>query len=186
MEVSVSVAVMVCHLPDLVEYSTTITAPQRCQTLNYFRVYWRGGHIRYPVAVGRRADDVAHLRRHLPRLLRRGRRAAAARHGDTARLLRNPGAALRGTGPHTADDPAGRGRFGEQEPGLARGGPPGGARLDPPPGLPDRPARPARGAHRRGIRGPGGGGSRPRRARPPDAAGPAHPRAGPPGAGDQR
>src|SRR6516165_12597102 len=177
MEVSVSVAVMVCHLPDLIECSTTITAPERCQTLNYFRVYWAGGHIRDPVAVGRRADDVARLRRRLPRLLRRDRRAAPARHRDTARLLRDPGTALRGAGPHAADDPAGRRRFGQQEPGLARGGPPGGARLDPPPGLPDRPAWPARGAHRRGIRGPGGGGPWPRRARPPDAARPAHPRA---------
>src|SRR5215467_6698652 len=147
MAVRVSVAVMILHLPDLIECSTTITIRERCQTLNYFRYTVGRGDLRHPVAVGGGAGDLARLRRDLPCVLRGHRRAAAARHRDPAGLLRDPGAAVRGARPHPADEPARRGRRVEQEPDLARGGPPGGAGLDPPPGLPDRPARAARGAH---------------------------------------
>src|SRR5262249_8437912 len=94
-------------------------------------LYWRRGDFRHPVAVGGGAGDLARLRRDLPRVFCVRRRAAAARHRDPAGLLRDPGAALRGARPHAADEPARRRRRVEQEPDLARGGPAGGARLDP-------------------------------------------------------
>src|SRR5262245_38060913 len=158
---------------------------KRCQTLNYSGIYWVRGHIRHPVALGQRAGHLARLLRRLPRLLRGHRCPVAARYGDTGRVLRDPGTALRGADAHLADDPAGRGLIVEQEPGLTRGGPSRGAWLDPSQGLPDRPARPARRADRRRVRRAGGGRARPRGAGPPDPVRPAHPRPGRAARGDK-
>src|SRR5215831_11629628 len=87
MPVRVSVAVMILHLPDLIECSTTTTIRERCQTLNYFRYTVGRGDFRHPVAVGGGAGDLARLRRDVPRVFRGHRRAAAARQRDPAVAL---------------------------------------------------------------------------------------------------
>src|SRR5215471_14681070 len=118
-------------------YHTRVTL----SSAQLFFVY-TGGHGGTTLAHRRGAGRLAILHGRLPCAVHRGGRTATAGFRDAAGVLRDPGAAVRGTRPRAADEPACRGDLGEQEPRLARGSPAGGARLGPAGGLPDRPARP--------------------------------------------
>src|SRR5215467_7405930 len=127
----------------MIERLTANTPPVTLSSAQLFLVY-TGPHGKHPVALGGGAADLALLPVRLPRVLLRGGRPVAARLRDAARLLPDPGAALRGARSRAADEPARGSDLGEQEPLLARGRPAGGARLGPARGLRDRPPRPGR------------------------------------------
>src|SRR5499427_6650121 len=126
------------------------------------RVHWchGGSTVAHRGGTGR----VAFLHGWLPGAVHRRGRPAPAGRRNAAGLLRDPGPAVGGPRARAADEPARRGRLGEQEPRLARGGPAGEARLGPAGGLPHRPPRPGGRVDRRGLRGAGCECSRARRA----------------------
>ena len=169
----------------MIECSTGITPSVTLSSAQLFLVYTGAmGDTRWLSAGG--TGRLAFLHGRLPGAVHRRGRPAPAGRRDAAGLLRDPGAAVRGTRPCAADEPARRGGLGEQEPRLTRGGPAGGARLGPAGGLPHRPARPGRRADRRGLRGAGRHRPRPCRAGPPVTVRRADPGAGGTAQGDRR
>src|SRR5437763_817939 len=118
------------------------------------------------VAQHRGAASLARLPRGEPAALRRDRGPAAARLGYAAQLLRDLGAAVRGTEPCPADERVGGGVHLEQEPYLACSGTPRGTRLGPPGRLSDRPPWPGRAADGQRVRCSRGDRSGPRGVRP--------------------
>src|SRR5690242_2158717 len=106
----------------MIECSTGITPSVTLSSAQLFLVY-TGGHGGTTLAHRRGAGRLAILHGRLPRAVHRGGRPVAEGRRDAAGVLRDPGAAVRGTRPCAADEPASRGRLGEQEPRLPRGGP---------------------------------------------------------------
>src|SRR5215469_13416254 len=147
MPVSVVVAVTIIT-PEGVECTTVecsmiITTSVELSNAQLPRIYCsRDGRFRDPVADGRGAAHVAVVpgRRADAAVSRGG--PAAARLGDPARLLRDPGAAVGGRRSLAPDESARRGVDVEQEPALARRSQARGARLGGAARLRDRPARP--------------------------------------------
>src|SRR5215471_9317553 len=111
----------------MIECSTGITPPVTLSSAQLFLVY-TGAHGGTTLAHRRGAGRLAFLHGRMPCAVHRCGCPAPAGRRDAAGLLRDPGAAVRGTRPRAADEPARRGRVGEQEPRLARGGAAGGAR----------------------------------------------------------
>src|SRR4028119_1900100 len=102
------------------------------------------------------------------------------------RLLRDPRAAVGDPRPHDADERARRPLPVLPQPTVPCGVAARGARLGAPPGVPRGRPRPARGAHRRGLRRPGGRGADPRRERADAPVRPTDPAAGRGDAGHRR
>src|SRR3954469_778563 len=110
-----------------------------------------------PLAHSARAAGVAVVPVDDPTYGQRPRPAAPARRRHSARVLPPAGHVVGGAGAGDADDRARRDHQLVAEPGLARGGPPGGRRPGSAGEVSDRPTRKYRRAHRRRLRRSGGG-----------------------------
>src|SRR5215469_6293764 len=134
MPVSVVVAVTVITPEGVecttVEHSMIITARRRLSNAQLPRVYCcHDSGVRDPVADGRATAHVAVVPDRHPDAALSRRGPASAGLSYPARLLRDPGAAVRGRRPLPPDESARRGVNVQQEPALARRRPAGGARL---------------------------------------------------------
>src|ERR1039458_4369929 len=92
----------------MVEYSSTSTAARLLSNAQPLKLSWLGEHTGNALAKRERAAGLASLPDCLQHSVRRGRCPAAARLRASARLLRDPGEALRVARPGAADEPAGQ------------------------------------------------------------------------------